>query len=631
MVTGSLVQGVPQRAHAVDLPVVSVPATSTPATSTPAPDGDPGATVRETPVVVAATPSPTPAPSAAPTPSASPTAAPVDPVKSPVAADRPSTGGRVETPPLTVDPARVQTVGLTWPTNVPASELAPQIRTGSHGQWSAWQPFDAGDSAPDSGSADARHQTRAGTDSVWVGGADALQISFKASSKASAADVRLALVGSSPTSTTTASPAAYRTSRSGMVRSDVLAPTIVTRDQWGARPQVCTPDVAPALVGAVVHHTANANTYTTMAEAEQQIRNDQAYHIDSRGWCDIGYNFVVDKWGNIYEGRANSMTEAVVGVHAGGFNTGTVGVAMLGTFSTQTPSAAMVDAVGRIIGWRLGAYGIDPNGTYQQYTAGGETSRYANQTVTLPRVMGHRDVDYTDCPGDQGYAALGTIRATAAAANSAQRYAAARSLVRALYVDLLGREGEPAGVEGWAGLVVSGASAGQMVTALTGSTEYAQLRVTAAYKQVLGRDPDASGLAGWVTAIQQGRVGPDDVARLFYESPEFYLLAGNEDHAFVTRLYERMLGREPSAAEVAYWVARVPSLGRGGVAYTVWQSMEAAQQRSAAYYQTFLGRAPEWNGMVYWAQVMLAQGESAVRVGIAGSTEYWQRAITRYP
>ncbi|BDO42860.1 DUF4214 domain-containing protein [Cellulomonas sp. NTE-D12] len=208
---------------------------------------------------------------------------------------------------------------------------------------------------------------------------------------------------------------------------------------------------------------------------------------------------------------------------------------------------------------------------------------------------------------------------------------AARSLVRALYVDLLGREGEPAGVEGWAGLVVSGASAGQMVTALTGSTEYAQLRVTAAYKQVLGRDPDASGLAGWVTAIQQGRVGPDDVARLFYESPEFYLLAGNEDHAFVTRLYERMLGREPSAAEVAYWVARVPSLGRGGVAYTVWQSMEAAQQRSAAYYQTFLGRAPEWNGMVYWAQVMLAQGESAVRVGIAGSTEYWQRAITRYP
>src|SRR5665647_2868216 len=124
-----------------------------------------------------------------------------------------------------------------------------------------------------------------------------------------------------------------RRSTSGRPRSPrAPVPTIITREQWGARPQVCTPDVATThgLIGAVVHHTAGSNGYSTIAEAMQQIRGDQAYHIDGRGWCDIGYNFVVDKWGNIYEGRANSLTRPVIGVHAGGFNTGTVGVSMLG-------------------------------------------------------------------------------------------------------------------------------------------------------------------------------------------------------------------------------------------------------------------------------------------------------------
>ncbi|MBO9556935.1 peptidoglycan recognition protein, partial [Cellulomonas sp.] len=168
-------------------------------------------------------------------------------------------------------------------------------------------------------------------------------------------------------------------------------PAVVTRAAWGARNQACAPDVASGLVAAVVHHTATTNGYASVDAAKAQIRNIQAYHIDGRGWCDIGYNFLVDKWGNIYEGRANGMTQPVVGVHAGGFNTGTVGVSMLGDYTATTPSAATQDAVGRIIGWRLGAYGVDPRGTMSYYTGNGDNSRFKNQWVTLPRVFGHRD------------------------------------------------------------------------------------------------------------------------------------------------------------------------------------------------------------------------------------------------
>ncbi len=188
---------------------------------------------------------------------------------------------------------------------------------------------------------------------------------------------------------------------------------MITRAEWGAGPQACTPGVASGLVGAVLHHTADPNTYTTVAQAMQQICNDQAYHINSMGWCDIGYNFLVDKWGNIYEGRAGSIQEPVIGAHAGGFNTGTVGIAMIGTYSDVTPSAAMQEAVAQVIAWRLAAYHRDPAGTMTYTTSGGSDKYAAGTTVTLPVVMGHRDVYLTACPGNAGYATLPSVRARA--------------------------------------------------------------------------------------------------------------------------------------------------------------------------------------------------------------------------
>lgn len=331
-------------------------------------------------------------------------------------------GDRVVTPVTETD--GFQTVGMTWPGDADAARLDVQVRTrADDGTWSGWQQLEVADDAPDAGTADAASaEVRGGTDPLWVGEADAVQLSFPADGAPAPQDLELTLVDV-PLPTTAEQGGAQASgalSTGGAVISNAAlvvptamttAPHIISRAQWGARPQVCTPGTASSIVGVVVHHTAGSNSYSTVAEAMQQIRGDQAYHIDGRGWCDIGYNFVVDKWGNIYEGRAGSLTKPVIGVHAGGFNTGTVGISMLGNYSTVTPPAATQEAVAQIAAWRLQQYHRDPAGWMSYYTYGGQNSSYpAGTTANLPVIFGHRDVAYTACPGQAGYSTLGAIR-----------------------------------------------------------------------------------------------------------------------------------------------------------------------------------------------------------------------------
>ncbi|MBD7918215.1 N-acetylmuramoyl-L-alanine amidase, partial [Cellulomonas sp. Sa3CUA2] len=306
----------------------------------------------------------------------------------------------------------VQTVGMTWPEGSSAGALSvPRVRSLTDGTWSEWVDLEVADDGPDVGTADAEHAGRGGTDPVWVGDdAEAVQLSFSASvGPMATAGLRLALVGSPQTEPATGS-GGIGAGRGATVPTAVGAGGIITRAEWGARSPACTPDVARTLVGGVVHHTATTNAYSSTAEVMQQLRNIQAYHIDGRGWCDIGYNFLVDKWGLAYEGRVGSLEKAVIGVHAGGFNTGTVGVSMIGTYDAR-PSDATLRTVGNLLRSKLGPYGVRLNGWMTYYTSGGENSRYANQNVTLPTVFGHRDVSYTACPGNGGHGALDAIRA----------------------------------------------------------------------------------------------------------------------------------------------------------------------------------------------------------------------------
>ena len=135
--------------------------------------------------------------------------------------------------------------------------------------------------------------------------------------------------------------------------------------------------------------------------------------MKSSGWRDIGYNFLVDKCGNIYEGRAGGVAKPVMGAHTLGFNTDSMGIAVLGTFTDTKPSGAALKAIARLTAWKLGLYGANPRGkTY--LTSGGGNCYRKGKNVRLNVISGHRDGFATECPGRLLYGKLGSARATAA-------------------------------------------------------------------------------------------------------------------------------------------------------------------------------------------------------------------------
>ncbi|MFB8755971.1 N-acetylmuramoyl-L-alanine amidase [Streptomyces nigra] len=191
-------------------------------------------------------------------------------------------------------------------------------------------------------------------------------------------------------------------------------PAIVTRRGWGANERwresrfVYTSKVKAAFV----HHTATGNKYTC-AQAPSVIRGIYRYHVVSMGWRDIGYNFLVDKCGRIYEGRAGGVAKAVLGAHTRGFNTNSMGIAVLGSYGAKKPSKSALKAVARLTAWKLGLYGANPRGkTY--LTSGGGNLYRKGKNVRLNVISGHRDGFSTECPGRQLYRKLGSARSTAA-------------------------------------------------------------------------------------------------------------------------------------------------------------------------------------------------------------------------
>src|SRR5690606_21938388 len=115
--------------------------------------------------------------------------------------------------------------------------------------------------------------------------------------------------------------------------------TVNTRASWGARGAKEPPSIASSgLKLAVVHHTASTNAYSA-SQVPSILRSMQAFHMDGNGWNDIGYNFLVDRFGNVWEGRGGGVDKAVIGAHAGGFNTGSVGVSVIGNFESTAATS----------------------------------------------------------------------------------------------------------------------------------------------------------------------------------------------------------------------------------------------------------------------------------------------------
>jgi uncharacterized protein with LGFP repeats len=128
------------------------------------------------------------------------------------------------------------------------------------------------------------------------------------------------------------------------------------------------------------------------------VRSIHAYHTQGQNWCDIGYNFLVDRFGTIYQGRAGGVQLPVRGAHSGDYNVNTSGISMMGNFEQRAPSKRMKNAMVRLVGWRLGTSYREPR---SRTTVAGHSFR---------RISGHRDAMSTACPGGRAYAWLPTLR-----------------------------------------------------------------------------------------------------------------------------------------------------------------------------------------------------------------------------
>ena len=196
-------------------------------------------------------------------------------------------------------------------------------------------------------------------------------------------------------------------------------PNIISRAQWGADESMrCGEPVYDNGVRAgIVHHTAGSNDYSPQDSADI-VRSIYAYHTRTLGWCDIAYNALVDKYGQVFEGRFGGITKPVEGSHTGGFNKNTWGVAMIGNFDVVPPTPIQLRTVGRLLGWRLSMDGVNPRGTVTLTSAGSSFTFFpTGATPTLPTIFTHRDVGNTDCPGNAAYAAMDRIRDIAARFN----------------------------------------------------------------------------------------------------------------------------------------------------------------------------------------------------------------------
>ena len=267
-----------------------------------------------------------------------------------------------------------------------------------------------------------------GTEAYIVAGADSVQIAV----------VSAAPVAARASVVTSAVSAADATS-SDLAWSD---PQIRSRAAWGADESlVKNPYTYAQVTGAMIHHTAGTNTYTA-EQVPAILRSIQAYHVNGRGWNDIAYNVLVDRFGRAWEGRGGGVQAAVQGGHAWGVTNARVfGISLMGNYETAQPSDAMLDTAERVIAWKFRVHGVDPNGS--TYGSGGQDGG----STFLNAISGHRDENATDCPGRYVYARFGEIRSQVAWYLANVYTGAAPSVVGAIRNAWLAQGGE----SGWLG------------------------------------------------------------------------------------------------------------------------------------------------------------------------------------
>ncbi|HET7659423.1 MAG TPA: N-acetylmuramoyl-L-alanine amidase [Oryzihumus sp.] len=320
------------------------------------------------------------------------------------------------TAPTTTRPFSV--LGVTWQGATPAG-LSVSVRVRTGGAWGQWHPLELLDSGPDPTSAEGR-RARQGTEPLLTAPSDGVQVRATSASGDLPSTLGVDLVDSptAPADATAGTTSAPPASASALG----LWPGIISRAGWGADEsmRLCPPEYSNEQLGGVVHHTVSTNNYTA-AQTASLIRGIYAYHTRSLGWCDIGYNFLVDRFGRIWEGRYGGTTRAVLGAHTIGFNRQTFGVSAIGNYDTAQPASAMTTAIARIMAYRMSLFHINPTGS-AVFTSAGNSEYPAGTRVTKPTLSGHRDFWTTECPGRYLYAKLGGLRTQTRALQGAEIY-----------------------------------------------------------------------------------------------------------------------------------------------------------------------------------------------------------------
>ena len=300
------------------------------------------------------------------------------------------------TEPTDTDPYRL--VAVTWDDpDVQVDELEAWIRYRSDDGWSDWYPLPSSDGhAPDPGSIEEAEQ-RDGTEPLVVPESDGVQVRVDTEDGDEVDDLRVDLIdpGVSPADATAGSTAPSSAEAANQ-------PRIYTRSDWGADERLRGSTVQYGQIQAgFVHHTVNTNNYRP-EDVPAIIRGIYAFHVKSRGYRDVGYNFLIDKWGRIWEGRYGGIDKPVTGAHTYGHNDDAFAASTIGTYTDTEPTGATLDAYARLFAWKFDMHGVDPS------------SRVNLDGTRVNAISGHRDTYATACPGDRLYAKLPQIRTATA-------------------------------------------------------------------------------------------------------------------------------------------------------------------------------------------------------------------------
>ncbi len=289
-------------------------------------------------------------------------------------------------------------VGVTWATGEESSDVGVALRTRRNDDWSAWTELHV---APDEGPAVGEDsEVRDGTEVAWVGAVDAVEAAVYSPGRAPAG-LRLEAIDPGRSTYDAAVSKDGAAARPSSKRGYPKVPDVISREQWGADERLgdgCwAPRLGTTFKMVFVHHTVTSNDYGRR-ESAAIVRGIYAYHTQSRGWCDLGYNFLVDRFGRVFEGRDGGIRRPVRGAHAGDYNVNTTGISLMGNFEIAAPTKAMKRGLVTLVAWRLGtAY----YGAYGPATVEGERFR---------RISGHRDAMSTACPGQHVYEWLPRLR-----------------------------------------------------------------------------------------------------------------------------------------------------------------------------------------------------------------------------